>query len=467
MLKIALSTLRYRWASFVGSFVALALGVGLMATALLTIAATGGLPERSQYRFDAAPVLVLPDVSVRFTDGGGEQQVQPLAGQSGLPSSLVRAVARTGRTTLDRSFYAQLADGPRDQVGHGWSAAEFGGYRLSAGRPPLADGQIVVGGGDRASVGHRVRLMTATGPLEATVAGVTEQVPFEHAVFFTDAQAERLSPAVDALVAYGPAEQVRQAVAGQGEAKVLTDADRRQGDPNRDAALPGSPKAGQSVPVWRADGTATRLRVAAVFASAQDEVQGYLSADGQHPALASVAYVRLSAGADREAAAGALRTAVDGLGAQVSTPAQVADASRDANEQGSRTGLEMILGCSLLYAAVSLANTLAMTVAGRRRELALLRLAGATRGQVLRMLSAETLMCVAGGAALGTIASLVSATGAWAALRRVVGPMPLAVPWGTIAELGLLCTAVALAATVVPAALALRGGSADLAATRR
>ncbi|MER7756216.1 ABC transporter permease [Kitasatospora sp. NPDC097643] len=835
MFKIAVSTLRLRWASFVGSLLALALGVGLMATALLAIAATGSLPERSQYRFDAAPVLVLPDVSVRFTDSSGEPQVQPLDHQPGLPAEVLRAVAGTGRAVADRTFFAQLADGPGTQVGHGWSAAEFGGYRLTAGRPPLAAGEVVVGGGDPAAVGRRVRLLTAAGPQEATVSGVTGPVPFEHALFFTDAEAERLAPDVTAIVATAPAERVREALTGA-PAKVLTGPDRRLGDPNRDADLgrldnvltplgvaagvaafvsafmvagtfafsvaqrrrelallrligasradtarlvrheamlvgalgsaagcllglgaapptgrwlvdhglvpadftvppngwallgavliglltatagvvgaatraarlgpmdalrqteqegtsraaavlrwsvgalallggvavmagialrapqfaasaggsaalalwtggafvvlagvlvapvvrlltavpsalharfsrrpgmvwrtaraaatgsgrrtvatatpaviivalagclfgsvdtinaarvaqahqrlagtdfvvtptgvpglsravvdrlravpgatvlaetpttlyavedgaivlgrtvmtadpaalravarlpltsgslddlgpgavvlsaewPGSPKAGQSVPVWLADGTETRLRVAAVFASAQDEVQGYLPAvDTGRPALASAAYVRLAEGADRAAAGAALRAAVAGLGVRVGTPAEVADAARDANEQGSRLGLEMILGCSLLYTAVSLGNTQVMAVAGRRRELALLRLTGATRGQVLRMLAAEALMCVTGGVALGAVAALVSTTGACAALRRVVGPLTPAVPWRSVAELGLLCAVVALAATLVPAALALRGGSASLTAARR
>ncbi|MBV6699822.1 ABC transporter permease [Kitasatospora aureofaciens] len=821
MLRIARSTLRVRWSSFVGSFVALALGVALMATAALVIAATGAL-ETAQYRYAAAPAVIVPDARFGFTDGDGQPQREPVARQPGLSPALVAAVARTGRVTADRSFAAQVLGGPRGQVGHGWSAAAFGGYRLTAGRAPAADGEVVLGSGDPGLVGRSVRLLTDAGPLDATVTGVTAAVPFEHAVFLTDAQAERLSPAVNALVAYGAPDDVRRAAEGS-DVKVLTGVDRESADPGRIAALgqlesvstplglaagvaafvsvfvvagtfalsiaqrrrelamlrlvgasrgqlrnlvlteallvglaasavgcalglvaapavgrwlvdrglapagfvvapsgwallvaalvglltavggvlvcsvraamvgpmdalreaaapsgsrvatvlrwslggagllggvavmaaiagyapeyagnaggsaalalwtggvfvilagvlagpairllsgpaawvlarrrpgmvwqtarrgalgarqrtaatvtpavivvaltgcllgsvdtigaarvaaarhqlaatdfvvtpagttglnraavdriravpgttvltetpstlvavqdravalgltvmaadpaqlravgrlplisgslddlgpdsavlsqewPGSPKTGQSVQVRLADGTPRTLRVAAVLASAEDTVQGYVSSallDGSAPA--SVAYVQLAPGADRSAVSTALATAVDGFGARVDTPAHVAAGTQDANEQQAAAGLLLILGCSLLYAAIALANTLAMTTADRRRELLLLRLAGASRSQVLRMVATEALLCVAGGVLLGAIASALSAAGAWAALRRLVGPLPVAVPWTVIGTLGGVCALVALAAALIPAALILR-----------
>jgi putative ABC transport system permease protein len=120
----------------------------------------------------------------------------------------------------DRTFYAQPAGlalpGSGQPVGHAWSAAAFTPYRLTAGRAPAANDQVVLGGGPGSLVGRQVTVLTAQGPARFTVSGVTAPVSFEHAVFFTDAEAARLSPRVDALVAYGPATAVRQAVAAPG-----------------------------------------------------------------------------------------------------------------------------------------------------------------------------------------------------------------------------------------------------------
>ncbi|KIF75036.1 hypothetical protein QR77_16040, partial [Streptomyces sp. 150FB] len=58
MLSLALRGVRTRWVTFVGSFVALALGVGLIAATGLALAATFGAPHRGPERFAAAPVVV-------------------------------------------------------------------------------------------------------------------------------------------------------------------------------------------------------------------------------------------------------------------------------------------------------------------------------------------------------------------------------------------------------------------------
>ncbi|MFC5667737.1 FtsX-like permease family protein [Kitasatospora misakiensis] len=840
MLSVALSTLRIRWTSFVGTFVALALGVGLMATAMLVIGATAGVADLAQQRWSGAPAVVVPDTGIDLADDSGQIQSTPVAQQPGLSAAVVAAVARTGRVVEDHTFYAQLAGGPAEQVGRGWSAAEAGGYRLTAGAAPAAAGQVVVGGGDAGLVGRTLPLLTADGPREVTVSGVTEAVPFEHAVFFTDAEAARISPAVGALAAYGPAEAVRQAVAEAGgrgpeRAAVLTGKERATADPHhafllsqmdnvdtplglaagvagfvavfvvagtfalsvaqrrrelallrligstrrqlrrlihaeavlvgvlasaagcglglvgaplcrswlvdhkivsadftvpiagwalataaviglvtavvgvvvssvraglispgealREAAVerspraanvfrwtvgglalaagvvavsgtatmqpeagsnaaasaslvlvvvgafvtlagvlagpvirlvtalparlsraasgpaddadevggavwstarqsaltafrrtaatttpvvivvslagcllgtigtinaaqvsavgrqlshadwvvspagtpglskalvdrvravpgitavvstptavyaeeqgpsalslqaaavdaaglatvaelpvvsgsaadlgpgsiivntvwPGNPHAGGEVSAWLADGTRKQFKVAAVLQAGADSTQAYLDAS-DNPAgstLPSRILVRLAPGTDRATASAALQSAVAGLGARISTPDEVSAAATDANQESSKNGMLMILGLSVLYALVALANTLVMTLGDRRRELAMLRLAGATRGQVLRAVATETLLCVGAGALVGAIASAISIGGSWAALRQLVGPTPAVVPWSTVGELLAGCAVIGLAAAVVPAALALRGG---------
>ncbi|MBP0450530.1 ABC transporter permease [Kitasatospora sp. RG8] len=241
MLSVALSTLRVRWASFVGTFLALALGVGLMATAVPVIAATGSVADPAEHRYCAAPVVVVPNTTIDVADDSGQIQHTAVAQQPGLTAALVAAVARTGRVVEDHSFYAQLAGGPKDQVGRGWSAAEAGGYRLAAGRAPGAEDEVVVGGGAASLVGRTLGLLTAAGLRTVTVTGVTDEVRYEHAVFFSDGEAARLSPDVDALAVYGPVEAVRQAVAdgsgGPAPALVLTGKERATADPHHAALL--------------------------------------------------------------------------------------------------------------------------------------------------------------------------------------------------------------------------------------
>ncbi|MFD8085944.1 FtsX-like permease family protein, partial [Kitasatospora sp. NPDC059722] len=347
MLSLAIATVRLRWASFVGSFVALACGVALIATSILVIAATAGVPEQARQRYSQAPVLVTAARSVDFTSVHGDTQPTPVPLQPGLPAAVIAAVAGTGRTVQDHTCYAQLADGPRDQVGRAWSSAALGGYRLTAGAVPAADDQVVIGGGRPEQLGQPVRFATADGPHSATVSGITEAEPFEHAVFFTDAQAARYCPAVGVLAAFGDADAVRAAVAATGGAsvaQVLTGADRRLADPHY-----------------------------AEVSSRLDDVQTPL-----------------------------------GLAAAVSGGTAV-----------------FVVGA-----------TFALSIAQRRRELALLRLIGATRKQLRTLVNREALvvgvLASAAGCALGAAGAPVA--GHWLIGHRMV-PDGFTVPitwWGLL-----------------------------------
>lgn len=231
MLTIAVQTLRVRWAAFVGTFVALTLGVGMIAAMGLEIGATLGLPERPPQRFAEAPVVVAaldPEWDPARHDPGSRSLIQA----RGISDALATEVGAIGRTVPVRSFYAQLADGDTDQVGHGWSTAQFAPYALAAGRAPEADTEVVVPA-DGAGPGERVTVFTAAGPKEYTVAGVTAPVEFESAVFFTEGEAARLSPRIEALVGYGSAEAIRQTVGG--DAEVLTGDRRSVLDPSYNA----------------------------------------------------------------------------------------------------------------------------------------------------------------------------------------------------------------------------------------
>jgi putative ABC transport system permease protein len=230
MLNLARATVRTRWTAFVGTFLALTCGVALMAVAIMVIYATNDLPEPAQQRYSEATAVIVPDKTITFTDRFGDVSQTPVLQQPGLPQTLVTALAAAGPVVADHTFYAQLPGGPADQVGRGWSAAAIGGYRLTGGHAPAASGQIVVGGGSSSLIGRKVTVQTAGGPVVVTVTGVTAPVPYEHAIFFTDAQAAALSPAVDALAFLGPPSAVQRAVKGAA-VRILIGADRDQADP--------------------------------------------------------------------------------------------------------------------------------------------------------------------------------------------------------------------------------------------
>jgi putative ABC transport system permease protein len=329
VLRLALDTLRSRWAGFVGTFVGLALGVGLMSAVL--VAMTGGLngAGNAPLRYAAAPTVVTAGRQLTVDDHGHDES-QPLSGNPGLSPALVARVEAAGRTVVDRTFYAQPAGvrlpGAGQPVGHAWSSAAFTPYHLAAGSAPASDAQVVLGGGPAALVGRQITVVTAQGPATFTVSGVTAPVSFEQAVFFTDAEAARLSPRVDALVAYGPLGAVRAAVSSAGAA----------------AASVAAPDDGV---------TAGPVQV--------------LTGDDRHQADAVTAVDQ------REL------TEVDGL-------------------------LGVAGGLAVFVAMFVTASTFAFSVQQRRRELAVLRCAGATPRQIARMVLAES-------AVIGTAASLAGA----------------------------------------------------------
>ncbi|MET7643278.1 ABC transporter permease [Streptomyces sp. NPDC005426] len=240
MVRLALATVRARAVSYAGAFVALALGVGVIAMMILALWAVGSTDLSGPQRYAAAPAVVTQPVTYKLTDDDGDPREFPIARPGDLPADTVTALAATGRTVEDRTFSARLQDGPGEQVGHPWSAAAFTPYRMASGRAPKADDEIAVGGGEPSLVGTEVKVAVAGTFADYKVVGVTELVWFEDALFFTDAEARKLSPGVQAVVAYGPVGEVRSAAGPAsvltGESRLLAEADQEGGrDQLRDA----------------------------------------------------------------------------------------------------------------------------------------------------------------------------------------------------------------------------------------
>ncbi|MEV7947980.1 FtsX-like permease family protein [Streptomyces rubiginosohelvolus] len=241
MLMLALRGIRLRWVTFVGSFLALVLGVGLIAATGLALAATFDAPERGPERFAAAPVVVRADGLLRVDTPTGTRTT-PLDRPGPVPPGIAAQLAFLGRTVEDRSFPSDIMDphpGQDDdaRVGHPWSVAAAAPYRLATGRAPAAPGEVVVttgSGGPRLRTGDRVRVRTPAGSEARTVVGTVAGRGFEDAVFFTDGEAARISPDIDALAVHAAATAVRDALGPDSGMDVLTGHDRRHADPDPD-----------------------------------------------------------------------------------------------------------------------------------------------------------------------------------------------------------------------------------------
>jgi len=164
--------------------------------------------------------------------------------------------------------------------------------------------------------------------------------------------------------------------------------------------------------------------------------------------LATAVYLRMTPGAGL---AGVRAAARAGGGRVTATRGLVTAADAQGSRANTRA-LIVVLGLALVYTVIAIANTLVIATASRRAELAALRLAGATRTQVLRLAGTEAALV----AALGTgLAAMVTAVTVAAVRRGLAGVAPASgatVPWTPLAAIGLVCLVVAVLGSVLTAA---------------
>ncbi|MFD5315661.1 FtsX-like permease family protein [Streptomyces sp. NPDC127098] len=237
----------------------------------------------------------------------------------------------------------------------------------------------------------------------------------------------------------------------------LTELDDRGVALSRTAAGTLGAGVGDSVDLYLGDGTALRSRVVAVY----DRGLGF--GDVLLPHDTVVAHTTdhrtesLLVAARPDSAPDALRTALTEL-TRHHPGLLVSDASGYAAAQRSTFALVLFTSALPLilvygYLALAVANTLVATVSGRARELALLRLAGATPRQVLRMFHAEAVLLVGGAVLVGTLVPLLPLVTIGYGLTG--HPVPAMPPALYLAVTG-TAAAVGTASLLVPARLALR-----------
>ncbi|MFF3309448.1 FtsX-like permease family protein [Streptomyces sp. NPDC002952] len=207
---------------------------------------------------------------------------------------------------------------------------------------------------------------------------------------------------------------------------------------------------GSRVRVWLGDGRPARLRIAAVLARGTGNGGAYVTTANAPGAAVDRLDVGVRKGADPAAVKARLRAS--GTGGQVRTTEAWLAATHPRSGPQTRLGLLVVLGIALVHAVLSLAGTLLMATSARGTELRSLRLAGATRAQVLRVVAGESVVGVAVGAVLGVAVTAVCLGGLAVALGQLSAPVTAAVPWGLLGACAGVCLVVAVGASVAGAA---------------
>ncbi|MFB4422493.1 FtsX-like permease family protein [Streptomyces sp. QL37] len=255
---LARAAVRFKPASFAGTFVALMMAA-LIVAACGTLLETGIRATVPAERYAKAPVVAAADQSARVvsdTVDGPEESAYPLPDKARVDAGLVAKAARApGAETAVPDSTFPVRQGDAAITGHGWGSHVFTGTALSAGTAPHS-GEVVLDAaaarGAGAGLGGTVTLETAAGRADFRVSGLAEPGTGDTATagsaataWFTDAEAPTLAghpgrvDAVAVLAEDGTgtgalAAAVAKSLAGSG-AQVLT-GDARGGVEDRGLA---------------------------------------------------------------------------------------------------------------------------------------------------------------------------------------------------------------------------------------
>ena len=254
---LARAAVRFKPASFAGTFVALMMSALIVAACgiLLETGARASVPAE---RYAKAPVVVAADQSVRLVADsidGPEETVYPLPDTARVDVRLAAKAARApGVEAAVPDFTFPVRQGNGALTGHGWGSHAFTGTALSAGAAPRA-GEVVLDATAartaKADIGDTVALETAVGRADFRVSGLVKAgagdtmaavaaAGGEATAWFADAEAPALAghpgkaDAIAVLAADGAdtnalATAVEKSLAGSG-AQVHTGDDRGEAE---------------------------------------------------------------------------------------------------------------------------------------------------------------------------------------------------------------------------------------------
>ncbi len=204
---------------------------------------------------------------------------------------------------------------------------------------------------------------------------------------------------------------------------------------------------GARVTVWLADGTRRTLRIVAVLAIGAGANGAYVTA--HNSGGAAVEQLEIATGT--AAAEAAVRGVLQASGVRAQSRDQWLAAQRPARNRQTRVGYVVVLGLALVYTGIAVAGTTLAATSGRARDLAVLRLTGATKRQVLLVVAAEALAVVVTGTILGLLVTLLNLLGIGAALAALSVSPAIVLPWPALVATPAACAVVALVAAVLAA----------------
>lgn len=223
-----------------------------------------------------------------------------------------------------------------------------------------------------------------------------------------------------------------------------------------DAADEHRVSVGDPVEVRFADGTAATLEVRGVYSNA--DMGSYIvdtELAAPHQPFDTAVYLRVSDGVDVEEARSAIEAVTGSVpNAELQDRTEVAEAAA-ATIDPILGLIYALLGLAVLIAVLGIANTLALSIFERTRELGLLRAIGMTRSQVRSAVRWESVII----ALLGTALGLVIGVGfGWAVVSALAeeGVSRLAVPASTMVVIAVLAVVAGVVAAALPARRAAR-----------
>lgn len=217
-------------------------------------------------------------------------------------------------------------------------------------------------------------------------------------------------------------------------------------------------KLGSPLPVTFTGGTRT-FTVQAIYSVreiAGDYVLPLAAAQANFPQALDVAiFIKLAPGVTASAARSAIS---DVLAAYPN--ATLMDQTQYKAQQSRQVNQLLnlvygLLGLAVLIALIGIANTLALSIYERTRELGLLRAVGATRGQLRAMVRAEALIISLFGAIEGFVLGILLGSAIVAALRSQ-GVTTLTVPFAQLLALVILAGIAGIVAAIAPSRRAAR-----------
>ncbi|MER5439365.1 FtsX-like permease family protein [Streptomyces sp. NPDC002790] len=337
---LARAAVRFKPASFAGTFVALLMSALIVAAcgSLLESGVRASVPAE---RYAKAPVVAAADQSARVvadTIDGPEESAYPLPDTARVDAGLAAKAAHApGAEAAVADFTFPVRQGTGALTGHGWGSHAFTGTALSVGAAPHR-GEVALDAAAartaKADVGDTVALETAAGRAEFRVSGIAKAGAGDTAA---------------AGAAAGSA-------AGSGATAWFADAEA--------PALSGHPGKADAIAVLAKDGADTG-------------------------ALAS-AVEKALAGSGAQVLTGDDRGEVEDHG--------LAYAKETLTALGGSFG-----GIATVVAVFTAAGTVALSVGQRTREFALLRAVGATPRQIRRAVAAEALLVAPLAGVLGCL----------------------------------------------------------------